>query len=106
MAFPGCLFHQRGLTSADMKQEEYEPLVKRTLAAFDFGTVHKCMKFLNWEWDFGGDLHVPSVGELYQKAEHLLVCAAQRGCNCLSGGFQVYSDGTSVELCFSIAESS
>lgn len=88
-----------------MKQEEYEPLVKRTLADFDFVKVHKCMKFLGWEWHFGDDPHVPSVGELYQEAERLLVCAAQKECSCSSGGFRAYSDGTSVELCFSIAES-
>lgn len=89
-----------------MKQEEYEPLVKRTLAAFDFGTVLKCMRLLNWKWHFGGDPHIPAVGELYQEAERLLVRAAQEECSCSSGGFQAYSDGTSVELCFSIAESS
>lgn len=89
-----------------MKQEEYEPLVKRTLAAFDFGAVHKCMKFLNWEWNFSGDPHVPSVGELYQAAERLLVNAAQKECRCSCGGFEAYSDGTCVELYFSIAESS
>lgn len=88
-----------------MKQEEYESLVKRTLADFDFVKVYKCMNGLNWRWHFEGDPHIPSVGELYQEAERLLVRAAQKECSCSSGGFQAYADSTSVELCFSIAES-
>lgn len=88
-----------------MGKENYEPLVKRLLADFDFGTVHKCMKALGWEWELGDERHIPSIGELYQKAESLLVYAAQKECSCSSGGFVAFSDGTSVELCFTVAES-
>lgn len=87
-----------------MKKEEYEPLVKRTLADFDFGTVHKCMTALDCEWELGDERRIPSIGELYQTAERLLVSAAQKECSFSSGGFVAYSYGTSVELCFTVAE--
>ena len=87
-----------------MKKEDYEPLVKRTLADFDFGTVHNCMTVLDWKWGLGDESHIPSIGELYQTAERLLVRAAQKEFSCSSGGFVAFSDGTSVELCFTVAE--
>ena len=87
-----------------MKKEEYEPLIKRLLADFDFGTVHKCMTALDWGWVLGDEHRIPSIGELYQRAERLLVCAAQKECSCSCGGFVAFSDGTSVELYFTIAE--
>lgn len=87
-----------------MEKKDYEPLIRRTLRDFDFVSVLKVMEALDWKWDLDGNLHIPTIGELYQKAESLLISAAKDG-NChSSGGFQAYSDGTSVELNFTIAE--
>lgn len=44
-------------------------------------------------------------GLMYQTTESLLLDSAEHQCQTSSGGFQAYSDGTSVELCFVIAES-
>lgn len=89
-----------------MEKKDYEPLIRRTLRDFDFGKVHKVMGTLGWKWDLDGNLHIPTIGELYQKAESLLISAAKDGNYHSSGGFQAYSDGTSVELNFTIAEAS
>lgn len=87
-----------------MKPEEYTPLVRQTLADFDFATVHEYMVLKAWEWDFKGNPHIPSIGELYQEAERLLIKAAQKQCCCSCGGFNTFCDGKSVEINFVIAE--
>lgn len=89
-----------------MKKEEYTPLVRQTLADFDFGKAHEYMEFKGWEWDLNGKLHIPSIGELYQKAERLLIKSAEKECCCSSGGFNAFCDGKSVEINFTIAECS
>ena len=90
-----------------MKKEEYIPLIRETLREVDFDKIHAYMDWSNWDWGPRSKSeahHVPTIGELYQTAERLLVQAAEKECMVASGGFSAFSDGKSVEICFSIAE--
>ena len=88
-----------------MNKKQRASLISLTLRNFNFIRVHKYMESVGWKWSFNGDMRIPSIGELYQTAESLLLDSAENQCQASIGGFQAYSDGTSVELSFVIAES-
>lgn len=46
-------------------------VIKEILGEFDFTRVHKTMEALGWEWAYSDG--VPTIGQLYQKAEELLI---------------------------------
>lgn len=75
------------------------------MADFDFECVHRHMKAVGWKWSRKSkDQHIPSIVELYQKAENLLIHAAENQCRISSGGFSACSNGKDVELSFIIEE--
>lgn len=88
-----------------MKRENYEPLIRRALSDFDFIKVHRVMELLNWTWFFSSGSRVPSIGELYQKAEMLLRASAKDMDAYYSGGFHASVDEYSVSLRFVLADS-
>lgn len=90
---------------ADLSPKEADLLISRTLRDFDFIKVLKCMESLGWKWIIGEDRHIPSVGELYQKAEELLKSAVEKQCSIFSGGLQAHFDGNEVTLLFAVADS-
>lgn len=98
------------------KIKDYSALIKRTLAKFDFGKVHEYMKQNDWEWVFRTEMpgevryRVPTIGELYQKAEELLHEAEAEAlnfpgvelCGVESCGFHALADIDSIKLYFVI----
>ena len=72
---------------------EEKKMINECLASFDFAKVHKVMEQLNWQWNKSiSETGVPTIGELYQKAENLLYdCSQSYGsgerCYYSCGGF-------------------
>ena len=87
-----------------MTEDQYKPLIKRVLAEFDFGEMRSVMKTLDWTWGINGERHIPTIGELYQKAEELLMDAAHFGGVHESGGFSAFCEDTAVGLKFVVTE--
>jgi len=56
---------------------------------FDFEKVHKIMKILKWRWVIGGELVIPSLQQLVEKARSLLIEAATKTTSVETGGFKV-----------------
>ncbi len=84
---------------------ETKAKIKSTLRDFDFEKVRKAMVALDWRWSSCEG--VPSVAELYQRAEELLHQASERPFNCSTGGFKAiyFEDEGRFEIVFILAVS-
>lgn len=64
------------------------------LARFDFDTVEQIMLLMNWRWEIGGEMVVPTRGNLvstaYALLEEAVSCYAELGAPCPveRGGFR------------------
>lgn len=87
-----------------MTEDQYKPLIRRVLAEFDFGEMHSVMRAMGWVWFINDERRVPTIGELYQKAEELLIDAAQSGGVLGSGGFSAYCEDGEAGLRFVVTE--
>jgi hypothetical protein len=67
-------------TARMTKDEEQLDLV---LNNFDFGRVRKTMVALDWRWAKKG---IPTIGDLYNEAERLLIKAQEEKCTIATGG--------------------
>ena len=79
--------------------------IENILDNFDFETVHKAMKALEWTWHFTEG--VPEIPDLRKEARRLLKDVAKRKEDKFftsTGGFEVYKEGGFLELKFVIAE--
>lgn len=59
-----------------MEKEKIEKMVDEVMDGFDFVKVHNVIKFLDWKWDLGGWMDVPSIYLLAATARSLLTTAA------------------------------
>ena len=67
-----------------------EYAINEIMENFDFEEVHKTMTLLNWEW--GLRLHAPTLSEIKEKAQRLLISVANnpnKDCWSACGGFRV-----------------
>ena len=79
------------------------------LHCFDFEKVHKTMTLLNWKWsNLNGNVGVPSIQEIKQEAERLLISAADSSNEeyyMACGGLEAHKfDGNFFELKFVVTE--
>lgn len=74
---------------------------------FDFVRVQKVMVFLNWCWRFDDSSRVPTVRELEETAQRLLVSLAtdEQLVSAATGGFKAQRVGDVFSLSFVIEES-
>jgi len=78
-------------------QIEHELYIERILSTFEFESVQKVMKFLDWKWVFSKDDEsgIPSIRELKETARRLLVDCAndpQDNSEHATGGFTAMKD--------------
>lgn len=83
-----------------------EPQILHIMENFDFKTVRKVMKALNWKWAIDEDTRrVPKLSELRYFALNLLVdLLAENHPYIKSGGFMASREGRDLELTFCVAE--
>lgn len=97
---------QKGYEHGKMEQlfdEPYSETVRRCLRDFDFDKVHEYMKSANWEWSIGDEFRVPTIIDLYQLAEKLLMgLDGEDVITSSTGGFYAYRQGDSIELIFAL----
>lgn len=63
--------------------------IEEIMERFDFKRVELCMLVLRWEWAYGSERHIPSVGEIKHFARKLLTSMSHSSSKCYSssGGF-------------------
>jgi len=81
------------------KQDQQIDMV---LNNFDFHAVRQAMGALNWQW--APENRVPTLGELYNKAEALLNTAVDENTVISSGGFEAACVDGGMALRFVIEE--
>ena len=60
---------------------------------FDFGKVHEVMKMLNWRWaNTASSISVPTIEDMKEMAERILVEAASEKSTIATGGFRATYD--------------
>lgn len=79
--------------------------MRSVLADFDFDAVHRFMESVGWEYEKDGERYIPSIIQLYQKAEDLLTLAIGNKQTYSSGGFCAFANDMDCELSFCIEES-
>lgn len=77
--------------------------IRETLSEFNFSGVQAYMRSRGWKWADERGRHLPSIVELYQKAENALTEAMKRRCTVMAGGFIAHADKSGLEIHFSIA---
>lgn len=55
-----------------LEMEEKGRIIAEVMDGFDFKTVEKVMKALNWCWEIDGKVEVPSISVMKWRAEGLL----------------------------------
>ncbi len=92
------------------KEQLIEKMVAEVMEEFDFDRLHRVMVYLDWKWDIGdGEMTIPSIYRLINKAERLLRDVAQHYGDeefhsCCSGGFMAHLDGETLTLQFILSE--
>lgn len=89
-----------------MITEQQRKLIRECLSDFNFDKVHRYMVDSDWTWhNPDGEDYIPSVIQLYQKAEELLEDAVEKNIPISTGGLFVEVADGYVNLKFCIAES-
>ena len=75
--------------------EKDKKAVTEILKEFDFGKVHETMKALGWGWIFANTNEgIPTIGQLYQKAEELLIDIIEHNRNAMKEHPENFRDYT------------
>jgi hypothetical protein len=73
----------RGIQNGETRMTKEEEQLDLVLNNFDFGRVRKAMVALDWRWANKG---IPTLGDLYNEAERLLIKAQEEKCTIATGG--------------------
>lgn len=75
-------------------------LIRKVLTDFNFEKCQKVMDSLAWYWKIDNEFRLPTILEMYQFAEDLMIKAVEDKTVVSSGGFRAESDGEYVQLMF------
>jgi hypothetical protein len=77
-------------------------IIDEILDEFDFETVHRTMKALDWKWS-GCEVDIPSIGDLRRQARLLLQELFRNKYRCTgTGGLFAYNENGIVGLRFEV----